>query len=541
MPDPAKLPYEIFAMILNLAFEDSKRDSVQHLYALSLFNRRWNKALLPRMYSEWTYNGARQSFMTLWKFFITIRRDPYLAGLVRTLTIGNWGFYRPRNPEQFQSQFSQLSLPPDELALLRTAIHDAGIGRREDRILRSLSERDRRPVVALLLVSLPNLQSVSAYYPRRDPFMKAVLENAVGWENGASYSPGLLCLKELHLFNEVPAIWPGNRQSLKDLGGDFTDSDTGSNEDTDTGNIDDPYDSDENDNLDVDYLCPIFHLPSIRTLSLPNLDYTGAATGIIGNINAMHQLEGLSITSSAPIGEEWLYLDLWVLITQPRALKYLEFHLTNTDFIGGVINPNLWNSLQKQKASLENLDLCIVQHSDEDGFIDRVPPLNRLSELTSLKHLSVHAETLLGRFENDSVATFRLRDTLPTSLISLTFYQEDAYGYSEDLPEQLMEVILSGDFPLLRTIVLQEMLGSDYESDYLEPNYKAVENVCLERGIDFQMKADDQVPRHGICGDIFDKTEYLKKDGCLRTLALDRGQIEYFKDLQELTLRDNRL
>ena len=181
MPDPAKLPYEIFAMILNLAFEDSKRDSVQHLYALSLFNRRWNKALLPRMYSEWTYNGARQSFMTLWKFFITIRRDPYLAGLVRTLTIGNWGFYRPRNPEQFQSQFSQLSLPPDELALLRTAIHDAGIGRREDRILRSLSERDRRPVVALLLVSLPNLQSVSAYYPRRDPFMKAVLENAVGW------------------------------------------------------------------------------------------------------------------------------------------------------------------------------------------------------------------------------------------------------------------------------------------------------------------------------------------------------------------------
>ncbi|RJE21497.1 hypothetical protein PHISCL_06159 [Aspergillus sclerotialis] len=523
MPDPAKLPYELFTIILDLAFEDSNRDStLQHLCALSLFSRQWNKVLLPRIYSKWTYNGARQPFMTLWKFFITIRRDPYLAGLIKTLTIGSWGFYPPRYPKQFRSQFSQLYLPPDELVLARMAIHDAGIGNLEDDIVRSLSERDRRPVMALLL-------TVSAHVPHRDQVLKAVLEKAVSWEDGVNYSPGLACLKELNF--------------VENLGSDSIDSDSDDNEDTDTdSDYDEAYLNDDINTLDVDYLLAIFHLPSLRTLSLSRLNCTGAATSILGNSTGIYQLEGLSITSSAFEGQAWPHSDLWTLITQPRALKFLAFYLKqNTNTTWRAINTDLWNSLQEQKTSLGNLDLHITHHRGYPPPLD-IAPFGPLSEFTCPKYISIHADMLLGRHGHESTAPFRLRDALPTSLRSLTFYQTYDVGYADDLPEQLMEVILSGDFPLLRTITLEQIFDhsawEDSDSDYyLERKYKAVDHASLERDIDFYIVETDEGAGFSLCRDIFNKTEYLQRDGCARNLTLAR-YLRSFKDLQELVINN---
>jgi hypothetical protein len=172
MPNPANLPPEIFAAVLDLALHDES--GLQRLCGLSLLSRRWNAVLVGQIYSEWTYNGARQPFMVLWKFFRTVRTNPQLAALVQTLNIGNWGFY-PDACLDGPSDQEGLQFPPDELELVRSAIHDAGIGHLEPSIVAWLPQRDRRPLMALLLTCLPNLSTVYAHVPRFDPVLGAVL------------------------------------------------------------------------------------------------------------------------------------------------------------------------------------------------------------------------------------------------------------------------------------------------------------------------------------------------------------------------------
>lgn len=138
----------------------------------SLLSRKWHAALLARIYSEWTYNGARQPFMTLWKFLMTVLSNAHLAALVRTLNIGNWGFY----PSAALKRGQDLQLPPEELKLVSNAIHNGGIQHLEASIVReSLPRRDRRPLMALLLTCLPNLSTVYAHVPSCDPVLGTVI------------------------------------------------------------------------------------------------------------------------------------------------------------------------------------------------------------------------------------------------------------------------------------------------------------------------------------------------------------------------------
>lgn len=83
----------------------------KHLCRLTLLSRRWYAVLLGRIYNKWSYNGARQPFMTLWKFVCTVRSNVHIASLVRSLNVANWGFY-PRAVAGRPP--SQIQLPPDE-------------------------------------------------------------------------------------------------------------------------------------------------------------------------------------------------------------------------------------------------------------------------------------------------------------------------------------------------------------------------------------------------------------------------------------------
>lgn len=68
--------------------------------------------------------------------------NAHLAALVRTLNIGNWGFY----PSAAVKRGQDLQLPPDGMKLVCNAIHNAGIQHLEASIVReSLARRDRRP------------------------------------------------------------------------------------------------------------------------------------------------------------------------------------------------------------------------------------------------------------------------------------------------------------------------------------------------------------------------------------------------------------
>lgn len=123
---------------------------------------------------------------------------------MRTLNIGNWGFYPIVYPGAPPRQ--DLELPPDELDSVRCAIKEAWIGHLEASIVDSLPKRDRRPLMALLLTCLPNLEIVYAHVPCSDPVLEAVLKESVNRQNAGSLSPALRELRELHLIREVPVI-----------------------------------------------------------------------------------------------------------------------------------------------------------------------------------------------------------------------------------------------------------------------------------------------------------------------------------------------
>lgn len=190
MPNPADPPPtpELFTALIDLAL--CEEPDIQRFCDLSLLSCKWSAALLGRLYSKWTYNGARQPFMTLWKSLRTVLSNPYLASLVRTLNIGNWGFY----PDAYaleharNSSVDDLHLPPDELELLRKAIREAEIDRLESSIIRSLSERDLRPLIALLLTCLPNLPTIYAHVPQSDPILGAVLRQTLDRQNSGEPS-----------------------------------------------------------------------------------------------------------------------------------------------------------------------------------------------------------------------------------------------------------------------------------------------------------------------------------------------------------------
>ncbi|KAE8133674.1 hypothetical protein BDV38DRAFT_286571 [Aspergillus pseudotamarii] len=86
-------------------------------------------------FSAWAFSTVRgthmqlfaytrkQPFKVLWKFLRTVLRNPRLAALVRTLTIGNWGFY----PHVTFGKPEKLGLSGEDLDLIHVAIVNAGI------------------------------------------------------------------------------------------------------------------------------------------------------------------------------------------------------------------------------------------------------------------------------------------------------------------------------------------------------------------------------------------------------------------------------
>jgi hypothetical protein len=78
MPGFLDLPVELWDQILPHAdlprTRASKFDSdpyerfdLRQLSYLSRVNRKWYQALLPYFYTTWSYNGARHSYISLWK------------------------------------------------------------------------------------------------------------------------------------------------------------------------------------------------------------------------------------------------------------------------------------------------------------------------------------------------------------------------------------------------------------------------------------------------------------------------------------------
>lgn len=192
--------------------------------------------------------------MRLWKFVRTVRNNARIAALVRTLNVGNWGFYSHAVVDGLPSP---IQVPPNQTEWIRCAIQDTGLGGLGDSILDSLSRRDRRPLMGILLASVPNLSTLYAHVPRSDAILEVILKKAL---HGGTSSP-LYELKELYLFAEVPVLVENNHGSENEAQESFSEKDIGG----------------LRHYFKLDYLWPIFYLPNIRTLLLYDLDPTKAA------------------------------------------------------------------------------------------------------------------------------------------------------------------------------------------------------------------------------------------------------------------------
>lgn len=489
MPDPAELPVELYIPILDLSLQSD----TQHLCGLALLNRKWYIAMRDRIYREWAYNGARHSFITLWKFVRTVRSNAHIAALVRTLNIGNWGFYPRANQPQ-----SQLQLLPDEIKSIRNAIHDVGLNNLEKSIFKSLSRRDRRPLIVILLASVPNLSTLYAHVPPSDPilgnFMKKIFEFQISDKPLRSLSK----LKALYLFHEIPA----------------PEAETFPDED----------DEDAGSYLKLDYLWPAFYLPTLRTLSLFGLNSDKAAE-YLGYHAAVSHVEDLYLIGDS--SSVFTSLDTKALLTQTEGLKSLLLYLRESIHGPEVSNSDIWDYLQKHKDSLQTIDIyrdAMVPGGKNGCF-------GPFRELSSLICLGVQAETLLGRG-----ALFRLQEALPPTIQFLTLYGSRGMGYVAvpDLPEQIQE-LLEGQFPSLRSITL-ELEAVTYDDGILMEPYQQLKEVCAGKGIILRLENGDQLPKGGSGREFWSKTFYMREDGVQRLEAV-LDMPEMLRDSEELLLK----
>ncbi|GMG26857.1 unnamed protein product [Aspergillus oryzae] len=483
MANIAQLPPELFCPVLDLAFEN--QSDIQLLCSLSLVSRQWYEALVPRIYAEWTYNGARQSFRSLWNFLRTILNDSRIAALVHSLHIGNWGYY----PYARSGEWEELNLPQDEITLFREAINRVGIKHLESNIIKDIRKRDRRPLMALLLTCLPNITRIYTHVPQSDPVLSAVLRQILDCQSGDNPSTILSKLSDLYVLGEVdvPPRDLVNHNLLP--GADQTP-------------------------LRLDDLWPALHLTGLRTLSLYGLDTANAALRL-GASPAISRLKHFSITGG--FNSSCTYADLRALLALPEALTSFSLYIQDYAFgsIGGdmISNAGLWKVLKKHQSSLEYLD--IYRDAEHTGLYMSQGHFGLLHSFTCLKKLCIQAEVLLGSFWDRPNAPYRLKDRLPCNLESLTLYGGKRFFNTSSIGVQLQEALNSGIFSSLASVELE---GFYVDSDISE--------VCRQNGVTLSMgrschhKAprDCQLRKEGSCPPFVQKTHHMRMDGQRRAV-----------------------
>lgn len=120
------------------------------LCRLSLLSRQWYAIVSGRIYSTWLYDGEQHSISSLWKFLRTVFGNKRIADGVHELNIQDW-------PLGLVHDRGRLTLSDDDFDLIWDAIRITGLVRLEGSILEALQKADPRPLMVLLLASLPNL------------------------------------------------------------------------------------------------------------------------------------------------------------------------------------------------------------------------------------------------------------------------------------------------------------------------------------------------------------------------------------------------
>ncbi|KAL3488365.1 hypothetical protein BJX62DRAFT_240175 [Aspergillus germanicus] len=393
--DLLDLPVEVLNDILDHAYgtdiDPSDHLDKPRLSRLLLVTRKWYQAFIPRVYSSWSFNGACHNYRSLWCFLRTVLSCPHIGELVQTLDVGNWGHGIPFYLSQDTFEASR-----GEKSLLSEAIRRAGIHDLEDEIQKKFPPptsnlTDHRPLMALLLVSLPNISTLYAHIPNSDPYSKAVLGECLN-------SSMLETLQELYVLPEVPVF----DRSLAGSPG----------YERDTTNF---------HRLKFDAVWPLLFQPRLRTVSIYNVDTENLAL-LLGSERSTRActIEELHITTHKQ--SKCLPDDVHALITLPEALRSVSFYWHNCIFKHGpakkdttckISNQQIWAVLQKHASTLESLDIV---HGIDNSRHWRGDHFGSMASFARLRSLAIQAEVLFGG-DSSLLAT-----TLPVSLEVLMLF-----------------------------------------------------------------------------------------------------------------------
>ncbi|KAL3440255.1 hypothetical protein BJX65DRAFT_316758 [Aspergillus insuetus] len=387
MPDPADLPPELFEKILAITLRDRAFNNAEHSHGFNVgtdihqssqlmtVSRTWYDIIGARLYSQWSYNGARNSHQYLWHFVRTILSRPRLAKSVRALNVGNWGFYPDVQKADPAAADNVVTFSDEDVSLMRTKL-------RSSIHPEALANGNCRPLVILLLICLPNLLTLYMHLPETD-LVGHVFEEILRCHENGTPLPCLRHLAHVYLLGEVPPAAPDAPWSLQA----------------------------SRPALKLRDFWPCLWFPSLRTLALYNLDPKGAASLLkrqnqSGKICQVNELRLIISPGSASTGS-----GIQALLSLAPSLTRLSLNWDQGEFS----LPDLWNALQHYKNTLEELDL----YYNASNLDDRPPtPFGSLKEFSQLKHLDIQTYILYGK-TNEWLSSQHITETLPESIDTL--------------------------------------------------------------------------------------------------------------------------
>ncbi|KAI9370130.1 hypothetical protein BJX61DRAFT_549171 [Aspergillus egyptiacus] len=537
MPDPLDLPGELLDHVLTLAFGISPRgeweadaldnQDVSSLSRLLLVSRKWHQALIPRLYSCLTYNGARHTYACLWRFLRTVLQNPDLAAEVRVLNIGNWGLDPPvylnsdlEVDRKLDLKDEQFKFSSDDKALVRKATHRAGFtAELQSNFLEGIfleENHERRPLVALLLTCLPRVETVYAHLPAQDSFFRAVVQVAIDRQQNGHPLTYLASLKNLYLLSEVPGFPEDGCEPHSE-------------------EIEEPP-------LKVHDFWPVFYLESLRSLHLYNLDTEGAESILRQEKGYTSHIEHLQVATKQ--SSTCTPADVVALLTLPSRLKGLSFcwsgdKTKSTEKVGRkkrsiwkIRNSEVWSAIQKYQDTLQYLDIfhdkpAASHHRNAANHFGSLKPF------AHVKYLSISDDVLVGRYSQHSIAPFRLKDTLPPNLESLVLCIGIAGATTPDLTSQLNEVVSGSEYPSLKSLqVSDSSVVNIYRPSKGTPEkYRIVEETCARSGIRFDIRGmcnamdiltDCPFSAGGRCTTLWKKTYQLRYEGTRRYVSAEQ-------------------
>ncbi|KAK4442547.1 hypothetical protein QBC34DRAFT_499619 [Podospora aff. communis PSN243] len=495
------MPAELVDEILANCIASSTSWHPGMLCKISLVCRRWRALLRDEAYSSWEHNGQFDSIRSLWNFLRIILGDQQIAATVRTLG-------------------------DQDIEMLRGAVNKVGLQGVEAEFLAAFRKADPRAFVALLLANIPNLTTLHAQLPQEDPFLCALLQKVGcgstdkdGWPAAGRPFQHLL---EANLAGHMNYyLFEGHNHFLN------------------------PY------TQDVRHLLPILQSPKLQKLALFDLGSCGAPpvpcsgnldpkSSSVTDLTLVHTLSGHRCQGPAAPGP-------LPVLAAAKALTSLSFSAENLgsgprpDDAEALTRFKLWRALCQHKASLQRLD--IFTRATELPFFmpeDDLPhtaysaPFGSMRAFKCLEHISMQPDTLVGLRPDGSSAHITLKDTLPRSLKSLTVYRSYSMFPDETLVSQLLDVIRSPDFPLLKRLAVEDdpyCFVGNARVGYAVFPHDDLEYECEKVGMTYEAKKSYDLANGGSAAEYYADTQ----DDCAT------WQDEWDRTNDSLTARLSRL